>query len=62
MHDFLEGIFLFELGLLLVELNASGYITLDTVSLATSSFNYGAADRNSRPPTLLHMHYIKMSA
>jgi hypothetical protein len=62
MHDFLEGIVPFELGLLLVELSTSKYVTLETLNLAISSFNYGAADRNSRPPTLLHLHAVKMSA
>jgi hypothetical protein len=62
MHDFLEGIVPFELSLVLAELSGSGYITLDSLNLAVSFFNYSLADRNSRPPTLSSLFSLKMSA
>jgi hypothetical protein len=62
MHDFLQGIVPFELGLLLEELRVSGYVTGEMLNSAIMSFDYSAADRYSQPPTLLHMHTVKMSA
>jgi hypothetical protein len=62
MHDFLEGVVPFELGLILTELNMNEFITLDSSNLAISFFNYSLADRNSRPPSLSSVHSLKMSA
>ena len=62
MHDVLEGIAPFQIGLILVELSSRGYLTVEDLNRSITFFNYSLADKNSRPPTLTALHCLKMSA
>lgn len=57
MHDLLEGIVPLELNLVVDVLIQEQYFTLDELNLKIQPFDYGPADRNSKPQTFMTLTF-----
>ena len=62
MHDLLEGIVPLEMSLVLLALQADGYITLDEFNKLLTEFEFDLSDLNSRPTTFSTFGRLKMTA
>lgn len=66
MHDLLEGVVKYDLGLLLSYFIKKKYFTLNLLNSRIMAFDYNDNDKNSKPPEILESHinqkFLHMSA